>query len=187
MHGFSIMNTFNKITLVLFVLLTQACAINAPAYSPSYDNVQKLNQIDNEIQLLAFDVGKAGAARISVRGTSIISPYGSDFSDYLYFAIESELRKSKKLSDNSNIRLKMIVHEFKVDSTGGLSELIATVIVSSPKEELYVNRMDYKIDWDSSFIGAIAIPKSAESVKPLVTGFLGKLYSDPKFISAISN
>ena len=83
--------------LVAVLLATTACSFYAPAYSPSFQNVQQIGNLKNPISVGTFSVDKPELDTISLRGNSMASANGS-YGVYLRDAITSELKAAEKLS-----------------------------------------------------------------------------------------
>ena len=180
-------------TRLLFVLIASivlsACSVPAPKYSPSFDNVSMLKKANSTVKVDDFTGAKAALGSVSIRGTSLTSPYNKDLIHYIQMALQSELEKAGLLSADGKRKLSAVIEENDIDTSNfstGKGKIKATFKVSSGDKVVYDKSVSSILEWESSFIGAIAIPGAAESYPKLVTGLLQKLYSDPDFIKALS-
>lgn len=180
-----------KIRLLFIIssmLLLSACSIPAPKYSPSYDNVQLLNGVGSKVQVNEFQKANEEVGSISLRGNSLSSPYDKDLVHYLQVALESELSKAGLLSDNSNKKISALIEKNDIDASGfsvAQGVISAKFTVTKDGQSIYQQTIDVQQEWESSFMGAIAIPNAAEQYPKLVQGLLKKLYSDKAFIAAL--
>lgn len=177
----------NLIVAAIALLLT-ACSIPAPKYSPSYENVQKINGVQSRVDIGSIEGASADLGSISLRGNSLTSPHGKDMIDYIEFALKSELEKANILEEGSSKKISAVVGANDLDSSSfsvGKGVISATFTVTDNGKSLYSDSFTSTLEWESSFIGAIAIPNAAASYPKLVTNLLGQLYSDKAFIKAL--
>src|SRR5438552_27501 len=80
------------------VVAFSGCAgMKAPLYSPSFQNVQKLANVQSPISVGRFAVEKPSLDSVALRLESMTSPTGS-YADYLKGAVSSELKMANKFS-----------------------------------------------------------------------------------------
>lgn len=160
----------------------------APKYAPSYENVQLLKKASSSVEIKDF-TGPATSRAISLRGTSLTSPYGKDLIHYVQVAIETEFEKAGLLNKDSSRKLSAVIEENYVDVSGfttGNGKIVVTVSISNGDAVLYKKTVKTTMEWTSSFLGGIAIPLGAESYPRLVKGLLHELYADADFIAALT-
>lgn len=168
--------------------MLNACSVAAPKYSPSYENVQILKRASSKVEINDF-TGPATSGSISLRGTSLVSPYGKDMIHYIQVAIEGEFEKAGLLLRNSPRKLSAVIEENYVDISGfttGNGKIVVAVSISNGDVVLYKKKVKTTMEWGSSFLGGIAIPLGAESYPKLVKGLLHELYADADFIAALT-
>jgi hypothetical protein len=175
----------------LACLCITGCSMMAPTYSASIPNVQKLKDAgDIKAKVGAFDSAKdpANANPISIRGSSLNSPYNSSYSDYLAAAIRQELEMAGKLSATSDIEISGTLLKNDLDASGfstGYGTIEARFIVKKGPQVRYDKVKAAKTQWDSSFVGAVAIPKAQQEYSNLVQQLLIVLYGDQEFTQAL--
>lgn len=157
-------------------------------YQPSYENVQLLKSRVPPSQGAELGSFRGGPERISVRGTPALSPVGSNYADYLRQALESELQKAELLKPSSGVRVSGTIIGTDIETGAGSTAqawLEAEIVVSGNGTERYrrVLRADHR--WESSFVGAIAIPLAFQAYPQLVERFLSQLYADIAFTHAL--
>lgn len=177
--------------LVACVLAMQGCAVKSASYQPSIDNVELLKKGNGRaVALGSFTVqaGAPGGASVSLRGNPMLPAVGSDYAGYLADALKQELVLAGKLDPRSDLVIAGTLLKNDI-AAGGLStnsgEIEARLVVRSGGTVRYdaVKRAD--ASWESSFAGAIAVPKAQQQYPQLVAQLLNKLMSDPQFIAAL--
>ena len=176
-------------SLVLLAALS-GCSIDAPKYTPSVYNVQALR----DASATAAKVGGVSAAgdeahdgSIGLRGTAMHSPYGS-YSAYLRDALTQELREAKLLDDTSQVEisaqlLKNDIHAAGLSSAS--ADIEARFKVARAGQTRYDKISSAHLEWDSSFVGAIAIPRAQQHYPEAVAALLARLYADREFLAAL--
>lgn len=171
--------------------LLSGCAINAPAYQPSIGNVEQLKKsAPAPVNVGSFSVrpGIEGAGSISLRGNPMASPIGGDYAAYLADALRKDLMLAGKLDPKSGIEISGQLLKNDI-AAGGFStnsgEIEARFVVRRDNLERY-NVVHRATDtWESSFVGAVAIPKAQQQYPVLVQKLLGLLFGDAQFQAAI--
>lgn len=166
------------------------CAIQAPTYQPSIDNVETLRRA----QVKPMQVGAASAApglstatSISLRGNPMSSPVGSGYADYLAAALRQELELAKLLDPKATIEVSSVLLKNDI-AAGGVStssgEIAARFTVKRDGAVRYEATKSANLSWDSSFVGAIAIPAAQQNYPRLVHRLLADLFTDAAFVAA---
>jgi hypothetical protein len=177
--------------LAAAVLAMQGCAVKSGSYQPTIDNVELLKRGNGRaVALGSFTVqaGAQGGASISLRGNPMNPAVGSDYAAYLADALKQELVLAGKLDPKSDLVIAGTLLKNDI-AAGGLStnsgEIEARFVVRSAGAVRYdaVKRAD--ASWESSFAGAVAIPKAQQQYPQLVAQLLNKLMADPQFIAAL--
>jgi hypothetical protein len=176
---------------LLFVLLLSGCALTAPNYSASVENAQILRDSGvgkARVGKFQADPKTGNNESISLRGSSMTSPVGGKFTDYLEDAIRSELSAARIFDDKSDVEISGVIAQNDV-SVGSISEgtgiFEARVVVKRDSQVRFDKTKSVTIKFESSFAGAVAIPKGVESYPTLVQKFLSQLYADKDFIGAL--
>ena len=179
------------LVLVLLAALLHGCAIQAPAYSPSASSIERArNSGIQPATLGSFTVrpGATGADSISLRGSPMASPVGANYAAYLAEALRTELRLAGKFDPKSSLEIsgELLANDI---AAGGIStnsgHIEARFVVKSAGQTRYDAVKRAQDSWDSSFVGAIAIPKAQQQYPVLVQQLLGKLWADRAFVAAL--
>jgi hypothetical protein len=176
---------------LLAVLALHGCALKAPAYAPSIDNVEVMKRSGmRTVALGSFTVsaGAPGGAAIGLRGSSMESPVGADYAAYLGEALRQELVLAGKLDAKSDIEIGGTLMKNDI-AAGGIStnsgEIEARFVVRRAGAMRYDALKRADASWESSFVGGIAIPKAQQQYPLLVQKLLSQLLADPQFLAAL--
>jgi hypothetical protein len=173
------------------VVVASGCAMHTPAYQPSIDNVETLKRAQTRpVMIGAFTVqaGAVGGSSIGLRANSMTSSVGSDYAAYLAEAVRQELAMAGKLDPRSEISVSGVLIRNDI-AAGGAStnsgEIQARFIVKARDQVRYEAVKRVELSWESSFAGAIAIPKAQQQYPFLVQKLLSALFEDSQFQTAI--
>lgn len=180
------------LTLVtLLGTVASGCSMMAPQYSASIENVQRLKEGGN----IAAKVGKfdsnadrANANSISLRGSSLMSPYENSYAVYLAEAIKQELSLAGKMQSDVDIEISGGLLKNDIDASGfstATGDIEAKFIVKKGEKVLYSQIKTIHHEWESSFVGAVAIPRAQQEYPVLVQRLLAALYADQDFLKAL--
>lgn len=166
-----------------------ACAHTpAPAYQAGVDNTMALREAPaGAIAVGDFDAAE-GVDDATLRGMrgSTLSGASADglFSTYLQQALETELRQAGRLDPASDLTLTGTLEVNKVDATGsreGHGQVAARFVLRRDGQVVFDKRLEATHRWESSFIGAIAIPAAMTGYVATVQKLIGTLFADPEF------
>lgn len=184
-------NLFKLFLLVLTSIALSGCAtFVAPSYSPNYEAIDQVRKIKAD----RFSVGsvqptdpEAKVNRISLRGASLKSSSGT-FAKYLENALISDMTEMGFYDPSSPSRIDVTILRNEIDVSGiskGGGVLEANIKVTKANIVSLDKVFTVNTQFESSFAGAVAIPKGQSEYPNLVRAFLGKVYSDPDFIEVI--
>jgi hypothetical protein len=186
------MNRLSGFTgLVVAALVTTGCSLVAPNYSASIENVQRIKQENispSAVKRFSSVAGKDNPAAISLRGSSLASPYEGSYSAYLTEAVRQELALAGKLDPDSGIELTGSLVRNDIDASGfstAFGEMEARFILTRDGQIRYDQVKSVRTEWESSFAGAIAIPKAQQEYPRLVQKLLSALFADRAFMDAL--
>ncbi len=176
--------------IVSIALLLGGCATQAPPYQASIDNVQALQRA----QATALNIGTVvpetslgTATSISLRGNPMSSSVGVGYADYLAAALKQELELAKLLDPKSATQVSAVLTKNDI-AAGGIStnsgEIAAVFTVKRDGAVRYEATKEATLTWESSFVGAIAIPLAQQNYPRLVQKLLTELFTDPAFAAA---
>jgi hypothetical protein len=179
----------NFLVLSLCGIFMTGCSLLAPQYSPSIENVQKLKDAgDFSSRVDKFDAAPGLPATISLRGSSLSSPYDGSYAAYLTEAIRMELSLAGKLKPGTDVVITGTLLKSEIDASGfstATGDIQARFVVKKGNVLRYDQTKTVHSSWDSSFIGGIAIPKAQQAYPGLVQKLLTQLYEDKDFLSSL--
>jgi hypothetical protein len=173
------------------ITLTSGCALVAPHYSPALENVQRLKDAAMQpakVGNFTSTPGKGNTNPISIRGSSLNSPYEGSYAKYLAQALEQELSLAGKLSPDAQMEFSGALqkNDISVPPMGSASgDLAARFVITRGGQTRYDQVKSIHDEWDSSFVGAIAIPRAQERYPIMVQKLLSELFTDPAFLQAV--
>lgn len=167
------------------------CAGPAPNYTPSVDNVERLKKTaSSEVKVGTFATkpGMQSADAIALRASSMVSPVGKNYGDYLSAALRSELELAKLHAPNSPVEVSGTLLHNNINA-GGIQtndgQLEAQFVVKKGEEVRYDKVKKITRQWEGAFAGAVAIPQAANNYPLMVQDLLGALFADPDFIASL--
>lgn len=167
------------------------CSMTAPQYTPSLANIGQLKT--SKLKPLAVDKVVPDATlgsnneSIGLRGSSLNSPTGS-YSSYLEEALKSEFQAAGLLDPASTTKLSGVLVKNDVNIGGfstGDSIVEARVKVIKGGTVAYDKLKTATLQFESSFAGAVAIPKGRDMYPVTVQKFIETLINDGDFVSAL--
>lgn len=166
------------------------CAMKAPPYNASIDNVSALKRAgQSTVRLGGFDVtsGAKGATSISLRGSQMSSPVGGNYAAYLADALKQELQMAKRFDPTATVEISGVLIGTDIDAAIGTGTgfIEARILVKKDGQVRYEKTKRGDAHWDSSFVGAVAIPEAQKNYPVIVQRLLGALFSDVDFQNAL--
>jgi hypothetical protein len=177
------------IPLLTALLTLVGCSTPAPPYSVSIPNVQTLkNSNAASVAVGEFSAQPpANNESIGVRANSMNSPKGT-FAKYLQDALIQELTDAKLFDPKSEIQVSAVLTKNDISAAGFITnsaEIGARFTVKRAGKVTFDKVKVATTQWDSNFIGAIAIPRAIQNYPNVVTALLKQLYEDKEFLEAI--
>ncbi|HPR05472.1 MAG TPA: hypothetical protein PK620_11885 [Denitromonas sp.] len=185
------MKGFSRLMGVVMLTATlSACSMVAPKYNTNFDNVDKLRSAKLEpVTVGAFATGEKGddVNRLTIRGSSYKSPNGS-YTAYLQEAVRQELDDARLLDPKSQVELSGVLVRNELDGSGistGFAEIEARFVVKRDGKIRFDKVKTARHEWDSAFLGSIAIPRAQQNYPIVVQKLLASLYVDLEFLQAL--
>jgi hypothetical protein len=176
------------LVVIAIALLATGCALQAPRYQPSLDNLEVLKKSPTSVALGAFSVQSGAGGPISLRGNPMASSVGADYAAYLADALQQELALAGKLDPKSKIEVSGVLLKNDISAAGistNSGEIEARIIVKNNGAQRFDKTKRAELSWDSSFLGGIAIPKAQQQYPLIVQKLLAMIWTDPDFQAAL--
>ena len=124
----------------------------------------------------------------SSRGNPIYPPAGSTFSGYLRDSLISDLKAAGKFDPASpwTVQAQLTENNLSTGMSSGELALGANFQVIRSGSVVFEKHILQSDSWDSSFVGAIAIPQAMNHYGQAYNSLLSKLYADADFRAACS-
>ena len=179
-------------TLLLSILLSVGCAhMQLPAYPPGNDSSTRLLQGSGKIAVEPFSAAPGIRDQgLSVRGSPVDGAADGRFSTYVHDALVSELDTAHRFDPASPVRISGELTRNTLDGSGvskGTARVGVRFTVTRNGQPVYTRDIDVSHEWESSFIGMIAIPAAVQNYVTTVQKLLGKLISDEEFTRATTS
>ena len=176
---------------LLAALAGAGCSTMAPPYSASMADVQKLKDagpIAAKVGTFASSSDPANANPITLRASSMTSPYGNSYAEYLAEAVKQELLLAGKLAPTADVEVSgvLLKNDISIASFSvGYGDISARFVVKKAGEVRYDQVKTAHTEFESSFAGAIAIPRGRDAYPQLVQSLLTTLLTDASFMEAL--
>jgi hypothetical protein len=172
------------------VLMTSGCAVEMAAAPPRLETIQAVRS-GNVPVMAAGEFTQASdkvvGNTITVRAGVMKPPSGGSFPAYLRDTLINELRAGGKFAPDSKIVITGRLTQSEVSSSQptGHAKLAAIFIVTKAGKTIYQKELSASSEWESGFMGAIAIPKAMDGYIALYSTLVAKLVADPEFLAAV--
>jgi hypothetical protein len=118
-----------------------------------------------------------------LRGSSV-KPANDTFSQQLKDELIAELKGAGFYDEASDFVIEGQLTDSKVDAAikQGSAKLAANFTVDKKGTRVFDKELSVESTWESSFVGAIAIPEAINQYTALYKKLIGKLFVDPDFL-----
>src|SRR5215510_9780113 len=177
---------------LLACLIASGCATKAPGYQTSIENVQTLaglGPVRAAVGTVKLDAKNAESmSRLSARAMTIEPPYAGGYAEYLAEALRADLAAAGKLDPKAPRTINAVMTANSLDASGinvGVAEVAARFTVTDGGRVLYDRQLQAKHQWESSFLGGIAVQNALHNYNVTVQKLVGQLFADPAFGKAL--
>jgi hypothetical protein len=179
-------------TAALIAVQLTGCATPMGAPQASIDNTTKLRGAGlAPASLGSFTLAPGQSASVDqgvgLRGSQVHSPYNGSFAQYLKETLRVELDAAGLLNATSPTVISATLTESDADAAigTGTAKLGARFVVTRGQTVAYDRTLRADASWESSFVGAVAIPLAAGQYQGLYRKLAGQLFEDPEFRKAL--
>ncbi|MCC2957167.1 hypothetical protein LK542_16240 [Massilia sp. IC2-477] len=176
------------------VLLLTGCA-STPMGVPqaTIENTARLRSAQlapARVGSFTLDTSKPAALdqSVSIRAASLNSPIGGSFAQYLGETLRVELAAAGLADPNAPTVISGTLLDSELDAAigTGSGKLSARFVVKRNDTVRYDRTLSASATWESSFVGAVAIPLAAGQYQGLYRKLAGQLFDDPEFRKALA-
>ena len=181
----------NYILCIVVLLFTTGCTFKTPEYKVDNNIVNKLNNYDLNKVSLSSDINEISDEsnyKLKIRAVDMISSYGNNYSDYVYFSLKQQLSQNDIYKENSNVIIKTKLIQNYVDIWGFLTgSYIINVNFKIFKDGkiIYDKDIQNQHDFPSHFVGQIAIENAINNYPIAVQKVIAKFLTDEDTIKSI--
>lgn len=195
MSKLTLSRTFvQRLALIAALAAMTGCAsVKMPAPAPSAANAEKLRAtklVPAQVGAFKLAAGKPADMDTSLSGLrgSSVSPANGSFAGQLRDEIATELTAAGLLDANSKIVIEGQLTDSMVDAamSTGKGRLAAKIQIKRDGQTLFDKEVVAEATWESSFVGAIAIPAAINQYGALYKTLVGKLFDDADFKRALA-
>ena len=189
----SLLRTFGLAMATAVALQLAGCATPMGTPQASIDNTTKLRGAGlASASLGSFTLAPGQSASldqgVSLRGSQVHSPYNGSFAQYLKETLRVELDAAGLLNPASPTVISGTLTESDADAAigQGTAKLAARFVVTRGQAVAYDRTLRADANWESTFVGAVAIPLAAGQYQGLYRKLAGQLFEDPEFRKALA-
>jgi len=179
--------------VALLATMTGCASVKMPAPAPSAANAEKLRTAKlAPAQLGSFKLAAGKPASMDttlggLRGSSL-SPTNGSFATQLRDEIAAELTAAGLLDPKSKAVIEGQLTDSMVDAAIGTGKgrLAAKIQVQRDGKTVFDKEIVAEASWESSFMGAVALPLAINQYGALYKTLVGKLFDDADFKRALA-
>lgn len=180
------------LTILLSVFVLSGCGtIQAPPYTPNYEKIDQFSSDSlSKVSLGEFlpTDKNAPVNKVSLRAMNLGTSQGH-FAGYLQASMKSDLREMGIYNPNSSRSIEANILENDIDISGlneGTGTISVDVTILENEQTLFMKNYKANTQFESAFLGSVAITRGANEYPVLIKTLLSKIYQDSEFIRALS-
>jgi hypothetical protein len=178
---------------VAAVVLTGCAQVKLGVPTPSVENIQKAKASPMEPVAIGDFKLVPGKSRsldlgVSIRSNTFYSPFDSSLARYLGETLSAELKAAGLVDPVAKTTISGELTDSSVDAPAsqGKGSLAARFVVQRDGRTSFDKELKAASSWESSFVGAIAIPEAVNQYVALYRVLVGQLLDDPDFRKAVA-
>jgi hypothetical protein len=160
----------------------------APKYQAAIANTELLIKHSTKLSVGDFTAAPGVSNRsLGMRGSQLNGGSDGTFSTYLHDALTTELQTAAHYDPSSDLRISGVLTRNELD-TGvktGTAAVGGEFSLTRGSTVCFKKTLVAQHHWESSIIGAVAIPTAIDNYSTTVQKLLGELFSDSDFIAAL--
>jgi len=175
--------------LSILIFIVSGCSIKGYKYKADFNSINELKDINLQsmnIQRNTLNIDRN--EQITLRAMNMTSPYGGSFSKYLEISLEEHLKQALLYDNKSTIKIstKLLKNDVNINGFSiGKADLSAKIIVTIKDKRMYEKVHFITHEWDSSFIGQIAIENALINYPIAIQKLINKFMQDKDIIALI--
>lgn len=192
MNGRRQYGLWRRIFPAIFPLLslTGCISANVDESPPDFATVVALrSRLVRPVATGPFSLASPAVGKpINIRGSTMHPPKGESFADVLGHALDGQLKAAGRFDTAAPVRISGILTDSGAGENiaHGHSALGVDIVVNRAGVQVFARHYSVDARWDSSFIGAIAIPDAFLQYNALYDELSRKILNDPDLVGAIN-
>jgi hypothetical protein len=178
------------VSLALFGCATVKMPVPATASADNLSTLRGANLVPAKTGAFVLAAGKPAAMDTTLDGLrgSSVEPANGSFARTLREELVVDLKAAGLYDEASNTVITGQLTDSQVDAAigTGTGRLGAHFTVTRDGKSVYDKTVVVDAKWDSSFIGAVALPAAINQYTALYKTLAGKLFADPDFQKALA-
>ena len=178
------------VSLALFGCATVKMPVPTTASADSLSTLRGANLAPARTGAFVLAPGKPASLDTTLDGLrgSSVEPANGSFAKTLREQLVVELKAAGLYDEASNTVITGELTDSQVDAAigTGTARLGAHFVVTRDGKPVYDKAIVVDAKWDSSFVGAIALPAAINQYTALFKTLAGKLFADPDFLKALA-
>ena len=175
------------LSLGLVALLT-GCTASAPPYQATLDNVRTLQTLPGgKVAIGPFTCADERLNHLAIRLSTYESPVGNSFAEYLRSALTAELQAAGKVDAGAStvITGELLTNAIDDGLSASSAHVSARIVVKRGAQVRFDKVVHGDTEWESSVIGAVAIPLDRQHHGDTIKQLLAALFADRDFQASI--
>jgi hypothetical protein len=182
--------------LVLTSLMGLVACANVQMPTPvasvtNHEKIRSANLTPTQVGEFKLAPGKPASMDTSLSGLrgSSVAPSAGSFSRQLREELIVELKGAGLLDPSSAMKIEGELTDSMVDAAIGTGKgrLAARFKVTRDGRSVFDKELSVEASWESSFMGAVAVPTAINQYSALYKALVGKLLDDMDFRTAMRN
>jgi hypothetical protein len=173
--------------LVLSLAVAGCASVPTPQYQPAISNTEALLKAGTKMGVGTFTAAKGVENKsLTMRGSSLNGGSDGTFATYLRVAAIKELQTASAFDGSSGlVVLGVLTHnELNASMKTGSAVVGAEFTLTRNDSVVFKKAFEARHEWESSFVGMVAIPAAIENYSVTVQKLLGQLFTDHDFVVA---
>jgi predicted small lipoprotein YifL len=182
---------FLVFSLLIYISIT-GCSVKGSIYTPDNNLTNKLNNYNLQSVNVEkiYNANLVNSTSLALRGANLVSPYGSNFQDYLEESLKTQLNLNSLFELNSEITINIKFLSNSVDLWGfseGNYTLSANFTIIKKGSIVYDETKTIFHTFPSHFVGQIAIENGINNYPFAIQKLISSFLNDSKVLEILKS
>ncbi len=179
----------NIIVAACLVLFISGCTFKGNEYKSDMNTINILNDENlHQVNVLPKSSNSENNYELQLRGGKMVSPYGSNFNDYILSSLKKQLKQNNLYNAESKIKIYTKLLKNEVDIWGFSTanyEISAQFLIEKSNDIVYNNMISIKHEFPSHFVGQIAVERGMNNYPKAVQKLIVEFLNDKNVIKLL--